>query len=47
MGDKIAIYLCFSMGIKVDSIVKESEQALESGQCVVIGLQTTGEVIHV
>ena len=32
------------MGIKVPSIVEEAKKALESGYCVVIGLQTTGEV---
>ncbi|XP_062521291.1 uncharacterized protein LOC134196225 isoform X2 [Corticium candelabrum] len=33
--------LCLSM--KVPSIVSETKKALESGNCVVIGLQTTGE----
>ncbi|XP_071949493.1 uncharacterized protein [Antedon mediterranea] len=31
------------MGVKVPTIVKETKAALESGCCVVIGLQTTGE----
>ncbi|XP_048247301.1 protein FORGETTER 1-like isoform X2 [Haliotis rufescens] len=31
------------MGMKVPCIVKEAKEALESGCCVVIGLQTTGE----
>ena len=33
------------MGIKVGSVVDAAKQALEVGHCVVIGLQTTGEVI--
>lgn len=33
--------LCMSM--KVPTIVKEAQQALEAGYCVVIGLQSTGE----
>lgn len=33
-----------SMSMKVPAIVKEAKEALESGLCVVIGLQTTGEV---
>lgn len=32
------------MGMKVPAIVAEAKAALEAGQCVVIGLQTTGEV---
>ncbi|XP_041357018.1 protein FORGETTER 1-like [Gigantopelta aegis] len=31
------------MGMKVPTVVKEAQQALDSGCCVVIGLQTTGE----
>ena len=36
----------FSMSMKVPAIVAEAKKALESGMCVVIGLQTTGEVRH-
>ena len=32
------------MSMKVPTIVKEAQQALEAGYCVVIGLQSTGEV---
>ncbi|XP_013397451.1 protein FORGETTER 1, partial [Lingula anatina] len=32
------------MGMKVPTIVSEAQQALQDGFCVVIGLQTTGEV---
>lgn len=32
------------MSMKVPAIVAEAKKALESGMCVVIGLQTTGEV---
>ncbi|XP_064614960.1 uncharacterized protein LOC135479136 [Liolophura sinensis] len=31
------------MGMKVPCIIREAKAALEGGQCVVIGLQTTGE----
>jgi hypothetical protein len=34
----------FSMSMKASFIVNEAKEALESGNCVVIGLQTTGEV---
>ena len=34
----------FSMSMKVPKIVEEAKEALEDGYCVVIGLQTTGEV---
>ena len=37
-------YLFFSLGMKVPAIVAETEQAIEEGFSVVIGLQTTGEV---
>lgn len=33
-----------SMSMKVPRIVEEARQALADGHCVVIGLQTTGEV---
>ena len=33
-----------SMGMKVPAIIAEAKSALEAGHCVVIGLQTTGEV---
>jgi hypothetical protein len=33
------------MGMKVPAIVEETKKALEAGYCVVIGLQTTGEVL--
>lgn len=37
--------LCnFSLGIKVPTIIEEAKSSLEAGFCVVIGLQTTGEV---
>jgi hypothetical protein len=32
------------MGMKVPTIVKEAKEAIANGCCVVIGLQTTGEV---
>jgi hypothetical protein len=32
------------MGLKVPAIVADAKKALEDGHCVVIGLQTTGEV---
>ena len=32
------------MSMKVPAIVAEAKKALESDMCVVIGLQTTGEV---
>ena len=32
------------MGMKVPTIIQEAKAALDHGQCVVIGLQTTGEV---
>lgn len=35
---------CFSIGMKIPTIVKEAQTALENGCCVVIGLQSTGEV---
>ncbi|XP_060078626.1 uncharacterized protein LOC132558114 [Ylistrum balloti] len=31
------------MGMKVPTVIKEAKQALDTGYCVVIGLQTTGE----
>jgi len=32
------------MSMKVPTIVKEAQQSLQAGYCVVIGLQSTGEV---
>ena len=32
------------MSMKVPTIVQEAQQALQDGYCVVIGLQSTGEV---
>lgn len=32
------------MGMKVPTIVQLAKEALDQGHCVVIGLQTTGEV---
>ena len=32
------------MGMKVPTIVQLAKEALNQGHCVVIGLQTTGEV---
>ena len=32
------------MSMKVPTIVEEAQQALQAGYCVVIGLQSTGEV---
>ena len=40
----ISLYFCCSLGMKVPTIVKEAQHALDNGQCIVIGLQTTGEV---
>ena len=40
----ILLALISSMGIKVPAIIKLTKAALDKGQCVVIGLQTTGEV---
>ena len=37
-------FFYFSFGVKVPIIVKEAKAALDAGYCVVIGLQTTGEV---
>ena len=34
----------YSMSMKVPTIVEEAQQALQAGYCVVIGLQSTGEV---
>lgn len=34
----------YSLGIKAGAIVKEAKKALDNDCCVVIGLQTTGEV---
>ena len=36
-----------SMSMKVPQIVQEVQQAIQDGYCVVIGLQTTGEVCMV
>ena len=42
------LYVCaiisFSMCIKVPAIVEEIKKALSQDMCIVIGLQTTGEV---
>ena len=38
---------CLSMSLKVPSIVEEARRALAEGHCVVVGLQTTGEVSEV
>jgi len=38
------IGLTFSLGIKVPKIIEEVKTSLNAGFCVVIGLQTTGEV---
>ena len=38
------IYLTTSLGMKVPAVIHEAEKSLEEGYCVVIGLQTTGEV---
>ena len=35
------------MSMKVPTIVKEAQQALQDGFCVVIGLQSTGEVCFI
>lgn len=35
------------MSMKVPAIVKEAQQALQDGFCVVIGLQSTGEVCFI
>ena len=32
------------MGMKVPAVVAEAKSALDAGHCVVIGLQSTGEV---
>ena len=32
--------------MKVPTIVKEAREAIQAGQCIVIGLQTTGEVSY-
>ncbi len=37
-------WFCFSLGVKVPSIVAEAKKCIDEGFCVVIGLQTTGEV---
>lgn len=37
-------YILHSMSMKVPQIVREVQQAIQDGYCVVIGLQTTGEV---
>ena len=34
----------YSLGMKVPTIITEAKEALDNGQCIVIGLQTTGEV---
>ena len=34
-----------SVGLKVPAVVAEVKAALSAGRCVVIGLQSTGEVI--
>ena len=42
----IIVLTIYSMSMKVPFIVNEAKEALESGNCVVIGLQTTGEVSY-
>ena len=37
-------FIFCSMSMKVPTIVQEAQQALQAGYCVVIGLQSTGEV---
>ena len=45
-GMMYVIYFLFcSMSLKVPAIVEEVEKALSHNMCVVIGLQTTGEVM--
>lgn len=39
-------FMC-SMSMKVPTIVQKSQQALQAGYCVVIGLQSTGEVCFI
>jgi len=39
----VSVCLC-SLGLKVPAIVEEVKTSLAAGLCVVIGLQTTGEV---
>ena len=39
----LSVCVC-SMGLKVPAVVVEAKAALDAGQCVVIGLQSTGEV---
>ena len=41
------VFHVISLGMKVPAIVAEAKTVLDSGHCVVIGLQTTGEVGHV
>lgn len=43
-GEISASPLPHSMSMKVPAIVSEAERSLASGFCVVVGLQTTGEV---
>jgi len=38
--------VCLSLGLKVPAIVDEVKSSLAAGLCVVIGLQTTGEVVY-
>ena len=38
------IVILDSMSMKVPTIVQEAQKALQDGYCVVIGLQSTGEV---
>ena len=42
----VSVCLC-SLGLKVPSIVEEVKTSLAAGLCVVIGLQTTGEVFEI
>jgi len=34
----------FSLGMKVPAVIQQAQQALDDGFCIVIGLQSTGEV---
>ena len=41
------LFISQSMSMKVPTIVQEAQQALQAGYCVVIGLQSTGEVCFI
>lgn len=38
------VFDIYSMSMKMPEIIERAKEALEQGYCVVIGLQTTGEV---